>query len=97
VWIEANWVWPSGEIKTKHYLYYLHYLYCFSDPPGPIDNSNILFMKGNTKILRASEYFDTFFVILELHVYEIIKNILHFAHFYERQIQEIHEVKIPER
>lgn len=27
------------------------------DPPGPIDNSNILFMKGNTKILRTnSEY-----------------------------------------
>ena len=30
----------------------------FSDPPGPIDNSNILFTKGNTKVLRTSEYFE---------------------------------------
>ena len=26
------------------------------DPPGPIDNSNILFMKGNTRVLRSSKY-----------------------------------------
>lgn len=24
------------------------------DPPGPIDNSNIIVLKGNTKVLRAS-------------------------------------------
>lgn len=27
-----------------------------SDPPGPIDNSNIIVLKGNTKVLRASRY-----------------------------------------
>lgn len=37
---------------------YVSVLSChvLTDPPGPIDNSNILFMKGNTRVLRSSKY-----------------------------------------
>ena len=28
-----------------------------SDPPGPIDNSNIIVLKGNTKVFKLSKFF----------------------------------------
>ena len=32
-------------------------IFLVSDPPGPIDNSNIFVLKGNTKVLKPSKYF----------------------------------------
>ena len=30
-------------------------IFLVSDPPGPIDNSNIFVLKGNTKVLKPSK------------------------------------------
>ena len=51
-------VWRTS---LRSVLYLIHTVYITLDPPGPIDNSNILFVKGNTKVLRASKYIAQFF------------------------------------
>ena len=46
------------------FVFYINFHFYILDPPGPIDNSNILFVKGSTKQLRTSKYIVDFFAKL---------------------------------